>query len=237
MAWLFSDPEIGTISFVLNVVAGVADVVRRVLLIFVDLWLVLCALVAFYRDFGYHCDQTLRVYCVLCIGLCTVDLVMETMRCSTERALDRLQDDLRSDVGQAQHSELSAGLTEGLGRSVGDAPRGSAVASMSQSANNPLGTGIRRLKAAKQKRTAEMHFWSLVFTTFVAVVFAIFSTQDEDCSINVPHLVGYLHVFTYIFILRLGALLLAVCCRTIKNYEDAASINMAHSAGSKSLHL
>ena len=46
------------------------------------------------------------------------------------------------------------------------------------------------VKAAKQKRTAEMHFWSLVFTTFVAVVFAIFSTQDEDCSINVPHLVG-----------------------------------------------
>merc|ERR1719291_1042597 len=86
-----------------------------------------------------------------------------------------------------------------------------------------LGQGIRREKHLKRKRISSLHFWSVVFSCFVSVIFSFFSNHDEDCAIHVPNLYNYVRVFTYVFIFRLGVMILWICCRTVKNYEDAAS--------------
>eukprot|EP00419_Tripos_fusus_P023911 CAMPEP_0172714648 /NCGR_PEP_ID=MMETSP1074-20121228/66415_1 /TAXON_ID=2916 /ORGANISM="Ceratium fusus, Strain PA161109" /LENGTH=127 /DNA_ID=CAMNT_0013539109 /DNA_START=350 /DNA_END=729 /DNA_ORIENTATION=- len=82
--------------------------------------------------------------------------------------------------------------------------------------------GIRKERATKRKGTANLHFWSLVFTSMVAIVFCFFAANDEDCAVNAPNLYAFLHMFTYVYIFRLGVVLLWICCRDMKNYEDAA---------------
>jgi len=55
------------------------------------------------------------------------------------------------------------------------------------------------------------------------VAFSLFSSHDEGCAEQAPSLYTYVRAFTYVFTFRLGAVVLWICCRTIKNYEDAAS--------------
>ncbi|CAK0815486.1 unnamed protein product, partial [Prorocentrum cordatum] len=86
---------------------------------------------------------------------------------------------------------------------------------------------VGREKSSVRRRLADLQRWSVFFTCFVAVLFSFFSAHDLDCSMNSPSLYNYIHNFTYVFILRLGVNILTFCCRTIKDYEDAAATSEA----------
>lgn len=223
-------PLVGIFNILQTCSVGIADILQRIVILLTDLMLILFALVAINKDWNNSCDEPLLMYGSMCVMLCTLDLVWEVARCSMESQLDRLQSDFRPDAvtpsGQGNEGLLGDGPQEGLGQHLSDLrptdchQEGGRIGSMAEGA---IGAGIRKEKAIKQKRTAELHFWSIVFSCFVSVVFAFFSAHDEDCAVHVPHLYAYIHAFNYTFIFRLGAIMVWICCRTVKNYEDAAN--------------
>eukprot|EP00419_Tripos_fusus_P002509 CAMPEP_0172674022 /NCGR_PEP_ID=MMETSP1074-20121228/12504_1 /TAXON_ID=2916 /ORGANISM="Ceratium fusus, Strain PA161109" /LENGTH=164 /DNA_ID=CAMNT_0013491397 /DNA_START=272 /DNA_END=766 /DNA_ORIENTATION=- len=146
-----------------------------------------------------------------------------------ESSLDRLQD-ARPDI-------LTPATDEGLlgSDSIGQGPLGMSLsegaaarelrphtgtAGLTQVAVNSA--GMKKQKATLRKGTANLHFWGLVFTSLVAVVFCFFAANDEDCAVNAPNLYTFIHAYTYVYIFRLGAVILCIFCRDMKNYEDAA---------------
>jgi len=207
---------------------GVTDVLQRVLIVVADLLLILFATVSLSKDWGHSCDENLHTYALMCIALCFFDLAFEIVRCSLDRSLDRLQQEFNVD---GPSPTLSNKGNEGLlgEGSVSDSVFGSPSvmdgktdASQARISTGVLGHGVRREKAKRQKRTNDFHLWSIVFSSMVGVVFSLFSSHDEECAEKVPTLYQYIHVFTYVYIFKLGALILSVCCRMVKDYEDAA---------------
>jgi len=211
---------------------GVSEILQKVLIVLADLVLILFAAVALSKDWGHSCDENLHTYGFGCVVLCVLDLGWELVRCSLESALDRLQQEFQLEGGSPS---LANNGNEGLlGVSpVNDAVVGSpsvleggkpdvSPARLANISAGVLGQGVRREKTKRQKRTNDLHFWSLVFTASVAIVFSFFSAHDEECAEKVPSLYFYIHAFTYVFIFRLGAIVMWVCCRTVKDYEDAA---------------
>lgn len=211
---------------------GISELVQRVAIIAADVVLIVLAGVALQQDRGHECDENLRTYGCMCGLLCFLDLSWEFVRCSLDSSLDRLQQDFKS---EGASPNLAGGCgNEGLlgGATFNEGPVGSPTeqqagnstrAASISSAASPIGLGVRREKASRSKRTKDLHFWSLVFTASVSIVFSFFSMHDEDCAERVPSLYFYIHTFTYVFIFRLGAIILWGCCRTVKDYEDAAN--------------
>eukprot|EP00931_Biecheleriopsis_adriatica_P035267 TRINITY_DN20302_c0_g1_i2.p1 TRINITY_DN20302_c0_g1~~TRINITY_DN20302_c0_g1_i2.p1 ORF type:complete len:266 (-),score=35.63 TRINITY_DN20302_c0_g1_i2:36-746(-) len=205
---------------------GFIELAQRVLIILCDVSLILYAAISMRSDWWHSCDEALHLYCSVCILLCMLDIVWEFVRCTLESSLDRLQEDAK-----AQAMASAAGSVNLLANRQDDSPLGSPIDrpvdehGSAQAGASPVGTlgqGIRREKVSKQRRTRDLHFWSLVFTAFVSITFSLFSSHDEDCAIRVPELYQYINTFTYVFICRLGLILLIVCSRAVKNYEDAA---------------
>eukprot|EP00929_Paragymnodinium_shiwhaense_P058208 TRINITY_DN29149_c0_g1_i1.p1 TRINITY_DN29149_c0_g1~~TRINITY_DN29149_c0_g1_i1.p1 ORF type:complete len:227 (-),score=39.40 TRINITY_DN29149_c0_g1_i1:97-777(-) len=192
---------------------GVADLGQRVVIMLADVFLIGMALSAVHKDWYHHCDETLHFYAFMCIVLSLLDVVFELVRCSMESQLDRLQRDFRPEANTPAATGNDSLLADG------EAPVRHSQASLTASS---LGQSIRREKAMKQRRTSDLHFWSIVFSCLVAIIFSFFSGEDEECAEHVPALYKYIRVFTYVYIFRLGVMLLLVCCRTVKNYEDAA---------------
>lgn len=202
--------------------SGFADLLQRTLILLVDVGLIFFAMRAISLDFSRSCDENLKTYAVMCIVLSFFDLIAEVIRCSLDAALDRLQQDFNP--GASPNLAGGAG-DEGLleDGSVGSIVDKNAGASRAGSISaGVLGKGVRKEKAMRRKRARDLHFWSLVFTASVSVIFSFFSSHDEDCEESVPHLYRYIHVFTYVYIFRLGIIIIWGCCRTVKNYEDAA---------------
>jgi hypothetical protein len=212
---------------------GIVEVLQRVLVLAADALLIVFAGIAMSQDWGHECDENLHAYGVMCVLLCFLDLGWETVRCSLDSSLDRLQQDFKPE-GATPNLAGGSG-NEGL---LGDDPFcqgvvGSPVENRAQPeaspgrlgaiVSGPAGHGVRKEKASRRKRTSDLHFWSLVFTACVSVIFCSFAAHDEDCSEKVHSLYIYIHTFTYVYIFRLGAIVLWVCCRTVKDYEDAAS--------------
>lgn len=220
------------------IASAFTEILQRVLIIVCDLLLILFAVVAISQDWNCTCDQTLHFYGLMCVMLCVLDLVWETVRCSLEGSLDRLQADFQPETcGSVAHvnANLLGDDVEGVvGQLEEDVP-GPSAGRFASTAAGLLGHGIRREKALKRKWTKDLHAWSIVFSCFVSVIFSFFSAHDEDCAERVPHLYNYIHTFTYVFIFRLGAIILWVCCRTIKDYEDAALVAGAESWQNKQL--
>jgi len=204
---------------------------QRVIIIAADFILICMAFTALGRDWHHSCDETLRLYGCLCILLSAGDILFELVRCSLESQLDRLQADFRPEEASPAR-ELNermmtpmSGEMEALGLAVeeGGLPhRGRSAPSPASTTSGAIGGTIRKEKSMKQRRTADLHFWALVFSCFVAVIFSFCAREDEDCAIHMPYLYTYIHTFTYVYIFRLGVLVLWICCRTVKNYEDAA---------------
>merc|ERR1712150_166128 len=147
----------------------------------------------------------------------------EFVKFTMETSLDRLQN-ARPDVlapatdeGLLGSDSIGGLMADGSARELRPS---SGSAGLTQVALNSA--GMRKEKATRRKGTANLHFWSLVFTSLVAIVFSFFAANDEDCAVNAPNLYYYLHTFTYVYIFRLGAVILWICCRDMKNYEDAA---------------
>jgi len=234
-----SSQEQGTVVEILqNCFEGVSELVQRVVIICADLILIIFATTALYRDWRNTCTERLHIYGFLCIVLCFFDLAWEIVRCSLESQLDRLQDEFSPQAGCSAsgptNENLLGGDLEVFGNNMAqptDRNRGSSMASTSTGA---LGQGIRKEKAFKQKRASDVQFWSIVFSCMVSVMFAFFSAHDEECNEHVPHLYTYIHTFTYVFIFRLGCTILWICCRTVKNYEDAAN---AHGMSARSVQM
>lgn len=205
---------------------GISDLLQRVLIICADVLLIVFALIALNRDYRHTCDETLQFYGALCIMLCVIDLAWECVRCSLESQLDRLQEDFAPQAAMPA-GQVNEGLLgdedAGLGQSLADLRDPSRGPSSANTATGTLGHGIRKEKALKQKRTSDIQFWSIVFSCFVSIMFSFFSSHDEDCAERAPHLYNYIHTFTYVFIFRLGCSIILMCCRTVKNYEDAAN--------------
>lgn len=204
------------------------EVLQRVLIIVCDLVLICMAGLSLVEDKDRRCDENLHLYGALCVGLCVLDLYWECMRCSMESALDRLQRDFApfvSEEGVATNENLlqnqgpvgspQADLDEARNRGFGSPSPGG-------TAGGALGRGVRKEKEQKRRRTVDLHCWSIAFSCLVSVLFSFLSAHDLDCAIHVPSLYGFIRSFTYVFIFRLGALLVWVCCRTVKDYEDAA---------------
>mmetsp|Transcript_128737 Transcript_128737/g.321211 ORF Transcript_128737/g.321211 Transcript_128737/m.321211 type:complete len:247 (-) Transcript_128737:230-970(-) len=207
---------------------GLTEILQRVLIVVADLLLILFATISLSKDWGHSCDENLHSYTLMCVVLCLLDLAWEIVRCSLESSLDRLQQEFGTD---GPSNILSNNGNEGL---LGESPVSDGVvgspsvmdgktdASPARISSGPLGHGVRREKAKRQKRTNDFHLWSIVFSSMVGVVFSLFSSHDEECAEKVPTLYQYIHVFTYVYIFKLGALILSVCCRMVKDYEDAA---------------
>mmetsp|Transcript_13735 Transcript_13735/g.39197 ORF Transcript_13735/g.39197 Transcript_13735/m.39197 type:complete len:242 (+) Transcript_13735:66-791(+) len=216
----------GLVNLVQGCAASMADVAQRVVILVADALLMLFAVIAISQDWTHTCGETMHLYGAACIVLCLVDMSLELLRCTSEGSLNRLQHDFQPD-GSPQACDGNAGLldansiSEGLGqaRLEGGVERSPSAAI----ASGALGRGVRQLKASQQKRVSNLHFWSIVFAVMVSMVFSFFSAHDEDCSERAPSLYSYIHVFTYAFILRLGVVILWLCCRTVQNYEDAAN--------------
>lgn len=195
---------------------------QRALFIFCDLFLVVHAAAAISFDWRHECDEALHFYGLVCIVLCLLDIMWEFVRCNLESSLDKLQDN------SIQEAMVAANTGENLLTQGEESPVGSPLDDQSDrggrsSLSATLSQGMRRDKVSQQKRTTELQFWSLVFTCMVSVTFAFFAAHDEECEQRVPSLYAYIHTFTYVFIFRVGLLILLVCCRTVKNYEDAAA--------------
>lgn len=207
--------------------AGTAELAQRVIIIVFDLVLICLALSAAWKDWYHSCDEPLSFYSMMCVVLCVLDVMFELIRCSLESQLDRLQADFRPELaapaGQVNEGLLGDELHEGLGQPRVEGSESRNVRRVANIIEGTLGHGVRKEKALKQKRASDMHFWSIVFSCFVSIVFAFFSAHDEDCAEHVPKLYKYIHLFTYVFIFRLGLTILWGCCRTVKNYEDAAT--------------
>lgn len=208
---------------------GVFELVQRMVIILADLCLIVGALVSLYQDWDHTCDQTLHLYALLCVVLCVLDLGWEIVRCSWESQLDRLQADFQQDggiSGEGAEGLLGEEMQESLGAGLATngAPRATGVASNSQASLGPIGRGVRKEKALKQTRTRAMQLWSTVFSCFVSAMFAFFAAHDEECAETDPYLYDFIHIFTYVFMLRLAFVMMLVCMRTIKNYEDAANL-------------
>lgn len=219
--------------------SGLTEIVQRVIIIAADLLLILFAIVAIGRDWKHSCDEKLHSYGFLCVMLCILDMAFEFVRCTLESSLDRLQADFQPDVstpaGQGNEGLLGSdpfagGLVGQARLDTGEAREVSPGGPASIGAGT-LGRGIRKEKASRQKRTSHLHRWSIVFTCLVSIVFSFFSAHDADCAKHAPHLNAYIHTFTYVFIIRLGAVILWICCRTVKNYEDAANSARARQQG------
>mmetsp|Transcript_60173 Transcript_60173/g.127460 ORF Transcript_60173/g.127460 Transcript_60173/m.127460 type:complete len:244 (+) Transcript_60173:141-872(+) len=199
---------------------GFSEAVQRVLILGADILLILFASVAMGQDWNHSCDENLHAYGFLCIVLSSLDMLWEMVRCSSESSLDRMQQDFSMYNPSANEEGLLENTpTVGLHGGVGEAS-GSRSASTSGGA---IGQGVRSEKLRRQKRVTDLHFWSLFFSVSVAIVFSFFSAHDEECRELVPSLYSYIHTFTYVYIFRLGAILLWVCCRKVKDYEDAAA--------------
>lgn len=204
-----------------RIMSNTSDLVQKMLILLVDVALIFCGAVTITVDWTHTCEFNLKLYALWCVLLSFLDLTWEFARCSFDSALDRLQQDFKDDVGFATNNEenlLSDGeVALGQGR-AGDRP-----ANMGSITGGILGQGVRREKAARSKRTQELHTWSLIFTASIAFIFSFSAAHDEDCREDAPSVYKYIHAFTYIYIVRLSLLLLWSCCRTVKNYEDHAA--------------
>lgn len=207
---------------------GVFELMQRVVIILADLCLIFGAMLSLRQDWEHTCDQTLHLYAGLCVVLCVLDLGWETVRCSWESQLDRLQADFQHEsAGEVaegllgDETQLGSGSGSGLGSGP---PRGTGIASTSQASSGPVGRGVRKEKAMKARRASAMQLWSTVFSCFVSSMFAFFAAHDEECAETDPYLYDYIHAFTYVFMFRLAFVMMLVCMRTIKNYEDAANL-------------
>jgi len=196
--------------------SGFADLLQRTLILLVDVCLIFFAMRAISLDYSRSCDENLKTYAVMCIVLSFFDLIAEVIRCSLDAALDRLQQDFNPGASPNLASLGDEGLLEDGSTAEKVGGRAGSIAT------GALGKGVRKEKAMRRKRARDLHFWSLVFTASVSVIFSFFSSHDEDCAELVPHLYLYIHAFTYVYIFRLGVIIIWGCCRTVKNYEDAA---------------
>lgn len=207
---------------------GIADIAERVLILAADILLIVYAVISISQDWGRECDENLNGYALWCILLSFMDLTWEFVRCSLDSALDRLQQDFKPQGCSNNQNLLSSGSFDEEG------VVGSPVIAREREETSPgrpanigagiLGQGVRKEKNMRRKRTRDLHFWSLVFTASVSIVFSFFSAHDEECAEKVPSLYIYIHTFTYVYIFRLGVVILWGCCRTVKNYEDAAQV-------------
>jgi len=209
-------------------ISGLTKILQRVVMMLSDVILLTMAISAIAQDWNRWCDTTLHLYGFACAVLCMFDFVGELVHCTMDRNLDQLQEVFRPVTGEGVSSKglLDDGVELG---SLGNAQSGTKQENPAAAAEPSCGgavavsVGLKSDKAERQKRLSEMQCWLIVFCSLVSIVFACFAAHDEDCAENVPHLYTYIHQFTYFFILRLGIIVLQICNRTIKNYEDAAN--------------
>jgi hypothetical protein len=198
-----------------SITGRLAETLQRIAIILSDLCLIVYSFVAIREDWQHRCAESLHLYGFFCVMMCMFDLILELRRVATETQLDFLQTQFRS----LESSPASdGGLLDDL--SARSPPK---TVSQGSVTGGGIGRGVKREKAVKQKRAAELHRWSLGFTCTVSIVFSFFAAHDSECRLHVPRLYYFIQVFTYVFILRLGALVLSFCCRVVKDYEDAAA--------------
>jgi len=227
-----------------NAASVCTEVVQRMAIVVVDGLLGLFALIALLRDLWSFCDEPLHIYTCVCGWMSGMDMLFEFVKFTMETSLDRLQD-ARPDI-------LAPATDEGLlsSDSIGEGPVGVAISEGAarelRSSNSSVGlsrvvvsgAGVQREKATKRKGLANLHLFSLVFTGMVAIVFCFFAANDEECAEKAPNLYAYIHAFTYVVIFRLSAIILWICCRDMKNYEDAALTAISeHQAGTAMRHM
>lgn len=214
-----------------NCFVAVAEIFQRGLVLFVDVVLLCLAITALMKDWGKYCEESLHLYCIMCVFLCLLDLVWELARCSSESALDRLQASFRPAVaadGISDRGLLAGGTVadeEGMLGSPAahqESQKTTPVGSAASMTTGTLGQGVMREKMARWRCTRVLHSGSLGFTILVSMVFSVLSGHDEVCMVRVPNLYTYVHLFAYVYIFRLGAFIVWGCCRTVKDYEDAA---------------
>eukprot|EP00927_Polykrikos_kofoidii_P074568 TRINITY_DN7057_c0_g1_i1.p1 TRINITY_DN7057_c0_g1~~TRINITY_DN7057_c0_g1_i1.p1 ORF type:complete len:290 (-),score=14.11 TRINITY_DN7057_c0_g1_i1:282-1073(-) len=213
-----------------NLASSVWAVVQRIGILLSDAFLITYACVALREDWSHSCDETLHLYALLCIVLSMLDIFLEMLRCSSESNLNRLQTEFKP---QGVTNSLSPFVEEGLLVNHDVEPLGQAHAEGTAAQNNvvgsanisggALGLGVRQEREMSRKRTADLHLWSVIFSSLVALIFAMFSAHDEDCAENVSSLYAYIQTFTYVYTVRISVIILLVCCRTIKDYEDTAA--------------
>lgn len=201
------------------------DTLQRICIISADVLLIIFAVIATSRDWEKTCDQDLQLYAGMCIILCLVDSVIEILRCSSESVLDRLQEDFKNNQkGAGNTGEGLLGQTDDV--AVVGAPADSAAGREpipSSYRELAMGRGMRRERDSARRRTGEFQTWSIIFSLIVSVMFSFLSSRDEECLQMVPNIYEYLRWFTYTFALRMGFILLLYCCRTVKDYEEAAA--------------
>mmetsp|Transcript_58729 Transcript_58729/g.157340 ORF Transcript_58729/g.157340 Transcript_58729/m.157340 type:complete len:250 (-) Transcript_58729:79-828(-) len=211
--------------------AGASELAQRLAILLTDVLLLVFAVLALGEDWGRSCESPLHSYGAACIALCCLDFAMEILRCSSESTLDRLQADSQSreatPAGQGSDSLL--GLDDRFCQGVVGQPRVH-IADVQDGSPLPgsLGRGVLKEKALRQRRAYSLQFWSVLFTCLVSLVFSCFAAHDEECAEFVPSLYNYIHAFAYVYALRIGTIMLWLCCRTVKNYEDAAYVANAN---------
>lgn len=214
-----------------NIVIGLTDLAQKLIILIVDLALVFYGTIALGQDWSLSCAENLWLYAFMCVLLAIADIAWEILRCSLESSLDRLQAEIDTDgtpVESGSKSLLTPDHPHGSPCATFGSPSASAdCKDTSTIFKTGLGVRLNGEKLKKRKRSDELHFWSIVFAVGVAVTFSCFSTHDEACREDVPNLYNYVRVFTYAYIFRVGVLLLWVCCRKVKNYEDSAALSGA----------
>mmetsp|Transcript_65487 Transcript_65487/g.202872 ORF Transcript_65487/g.202872 Transcript_65487/m.202872 type:complete len:265 (+) Transcript_65487:1-795(+) len=233
MASRVDGPAPALVELAQGCAASTADLAQRVVILVADALLMLFAVIAIGQDWDNTCGEMLHLYGAFCIVLCIIDMTLELLRCTMESTLSRLQNDFQpgaSTAGMGNENLLGGSIAEGLVGQAhmngGDARELGAGRSASISTGT-LGRGVSDIKEWHKRRVNNLHFWSIVFAVMVSIVFSFFSAHDEECSERAPSLYSYIHIFTYAFILRLGVVILWLCCRTVQNYEDAAKFGLA----------
>uniref|UniRef100_A0A7S2IQR8 Transmembrane protein n=1 Tax=Alexandrium andersonii TaxID=327968 RepID=A0A7S2IQR8_9DINO len=196
--------------------------------------MMLFAVIAIGQDWENTCGEMMHTYGAACILMCLVDMGLELVRCSFESTLDRLQANFQPGTGAG--SPVNEGLldgssiTDGFGQAVitsAEATEMTPSGTAGSVTSGALGRGVGKMKELQKRRVSNLHFWSIVFAVMVSIVFSFFSAHDEECYERTPSLYSYIHIFTYAFTLRLGVVILFLCCRTVQNYEDSASFALA----------
>jgi len=198
--------------------SGLGEIVQRLLLLATDIALIMYGLVASVQDRRHSCDESLHAYALLCLVLCSIDIVWEAYRCSTVAALDRLQNECGPMGGP-----LSGGGLLGVDPCDRSVMEDGLQPPRMREGIRSLADGIRVQTAMTQKKAANLQFWLVMFSTLVSLMFSLLASHDEDCAMQVPKLYLYVRVFSYVFIMRLGVMMLWTCCRTIKDYEDVVN--------------
>lgn len=224
-AW---DTASAAISQLQNISVEMIEFSQRVAILVSDLVIIVAAFFVPWEEWtcdDCKCGQPLRAYGIGCVVICFFDCFLEVARCLLEGSLDQLQAECSnlsanspvSDRGLLGEDTLSPGK---LGDSSGCSGARRQTAVLSPLRANPWNYIVQE-KSSKQRRMTDLSRLSMGLTTAVALAYSLLPSRDEGCAREMSCLNSYVRVFSYMFILRLGVIILGICCRTVKDYEDA----------------